>query len=56
MPEGVRELVQLAMQVGIATRQVIHAGNEAQRAEAAKMLDRARAHALRHPRRGRAGA
>ncbi len=38
VPEGVRELMQLAMQVGIATRQVIHAGSEAQRAEAAKIL------------------
>jgi DNA-binding PadR family transcriptional regulator len=39
MPEGVRELGQLAMQVGIATRQLIHHGNEAQRAAAAKALD-----------------
>ena len=38
VPEGVRELMQLAMQVGIATRQVTHAGTEAQRAEAAKIL------------------
>jgi DNA-binding PadR family transcriptional regulator len=38
MPEGVRELFQLAMQVGIATRQVTHHGTEAQRTEAAKVL------------------
>ena len=38
MPEGVRELFQLAMQVGIATRQVTHHGTEAQRNEAAKVL------------------
>jgi DNA-binding PadR family transcriptional regulator len=38
VPEGVRELMQLAMQVGIATRQVTQAGGEAQRAEAAKIL------------------
>ena len=38
VPEGVRELMQLAMQVGIATQQVTHAGTEAQRADAAKVL------------------
>jgi DNA-binding PadR family transcriptional regulator len=38
MPEGVRELMHLAMQVGMATRQVTHHGSEAQRAEAAKVL------------------
>jgi DNA-binding PadR family transcriptional regulator len=38
MPEGVRELIHLAMQVGVATRQVTHHGSEAQRAEAAKVL------------------
>jgi DNA-binding PadR family transcriptional regulator len=38
MPEGVRELMHLAMQVGMATRQVVHHGTEAQRAEAAKVL------------------
>jgi DNA-binding PadR family transcriptional regulator len=42
VPEGVRELMHLAMQVGIATRQVVHAGSEAQRAEAAKVLTEAR--------------
>ncbi len=42
VPEGVRELFHLAMQVGIATRQVVHAGGEAQRAEAAKVLAEAR--------------
>jgi DNA-binding PadR family transcriptional regulator len=38
LPEGVRELFKLAMQVGVATRQVVHAGSESQRAEAAKIL------------------
>lgn len=38
MPDDVRELMGLAMQVGIATRQVVHAGNEAQRKEAAGLL------------------
>ena len=38
MPDGVRELMHLAMQVGMATRQVTHHGSEAQRAEAAKVL------------------
>jgi DNA-binding PadR family transcriptional regulator len=38
MPEGMRELLHLAMQVGIATRQVVHHGTEAQRAEASKVL------------------
>ena len=38
MPEGMRELIHLAMQVGVATRQVTHHGSEAQRAEAAKVL------------------
>jgi len=42
MPEGVRELVHLAMQVGIATRQVTHHGTGAQREEAAKVLKEAR--------------
>jgi DNA-binding PadR family transcriptional regulator len=42
MPEGVRELVHLAMQVGIATRQVTHHGTQAQRDEAAKVLKDAR--------------
>jgi DNA-binding PadR family transcriptional regulator len=38
MPDGVRELMQLAMQVGMATRQVTHHGTDAQRAEAARVL------------------
>src|SRR6516164_791169 len=38
VPEGARELIHLAMQVGVATRQVTHHGSEAQRAEAAKVL------------------
>ena len=38
VPEGVRELVHLAMQVGVATRQVVHHGTDAQRSEAAKVL------------------
>jgi DNA-binding PadR family transcriptional regulator len=42
VPDGVRELLHLAMQVGIATRQVVQAGGEAQRAEAAKVLAEAR--------------
>ncbi len=42
VPEGVRELFHLAMQVGVATKQVAHAGTEAQRAEAAKVLADAR--------------
>jgi len=37
-PELVRQLFRLAMQVGIATRQVVHAGTEAQRKEAAELL------------------
>jgi DNA-binding PadR family transcriptional regulator len=38
VPEDVRELMKLAMQVGIATRQVTHAGTEAQRKAAADLL------------------
>jgi DNA-binding PadR family transcriptional regulator len=38
MPEGVREIVHLMMQVGMAGKQVAHHGNETQRAEAAKVL------------------
>ena len=38
VPEGVRELGKLVMQVGIAVRQVMHAGSETQSAEAAKVL------------------
>jgi DNA-binding PadR family transcriptional regulator len=42
VPEGMRELMHLAMQVGIATRQVTHHGTESQRAEASKILADAR--------------
>jgi DNA-binding PadR family transcriptional regulator len=42
VPEGVRELVHLAMQVGVATRQVVHHGTDGQRSEAAKVLGEAR--------------
>ena len=42
MPEGVRELMHGVMQVGRATRQIVHHGSEAQRAEAAKVLADAR--------------
>jgi len=42
VPDGVRELLHLAMQVGIATRQVLQAGGESQRAEAARVLADAR--------------
>jgi DNA-binding PadR family transcriptional regulator len=38
VPDDVRELMRLAMQIGVATRQVTHAGNEAQRDAAAKLL------------------
>jgi DNA-binding PadR family transcriptional regulator len=38
VPEGVRELGKLMMQVGIAVKQVMHAGGETQSAEAAKIL------------------
>ena len=38
VPEDVRELMHLAMQVGIATRQVTHAGTEEQRKTAAELL------------------
>jgi DNA-binding PadR family transcriptional regulator len=38
MPDDMRELMRIAMQVGIATRQVVHAGSEAQRKEAAELL------------------
>ena len=38
MPEDVRDLVRLGMQVGMATRQVVHAGTTAQRKEAAELL------------------
>jgi DNA-binding PadR family transcriptional regulator len=42
VPEGVRELMHLAMQVGVATRQVVHHGTDGQRTEAAKVLGEAR--------------
>jgi DNA-binding PadR family transcriptional regulator len=38
VPDDVRELMHLAMQVGVATRQVTHAGSEAQRKAAAELL------------------
>ena len=38
VPKGVRELMQLAVQVMIATKQVTHAGTDSQRDEAAKIL------------------
>ena len=38
VPEGVRELGKLMIQVGIAVKQVMHAGGETQSAEAAKIL------------------
>ena len=38
MPEGIRELIHLMMQVGMAGRQVAHHGSETQKAEAAKVL------------------
>ncbi len=42
VPEGVRELMHLAMQVGVAARQVVHHGTDGQRTEAAKVLGEAR--------------
>ena len=42
VPDGVRELMHLAMQVGVAARQVTHAGNEAQTKAAAEILTDAR--------------
>jgi DNA-binding PadR family transcriptional regulator len=38
VPEDIRELMHLAMQVGIATRQVTQAGSEEQRKAAAELL------------------
>jgi DNA-binding PadR family transcriptional regulator len=38
VPDDVRELMRLAMQVGVATRQVTHAGTEEQRKAAAELL------------------
>jgi len=38
VPDDVRELMKLAMQVGMATRQVTHAGNDEQRKQAAELL------------------
>ena len=42
VPDDVRALFGLALQVGVATRQVVHAGSESQRAEATKVLTDAR--------------
>jgi DNA-binding PadR family transcriptional regulator len=42
VPEGVRELGGLLAQVGIAVRQVMHAGNDAQIAAASKLLTETR--------------
>ena len=42
VPDDVRELMHLAMQVGIATRQVTHAGSEEQRKAAAELLSETR--------------
>ena len=42
VPDDVRELMHLGMQVGIATRQVIHAGSEQQRNTAAELLTETR--------------
>ena len=42
LPEGVRELGELLGQVAMATRQVMHAGGEAERAEASKLLTETR--------------
>jgi DNA-binding PadR family transcriptional regulator len=42
VPDNARELMQLAMQLGIAARQVIQAGNEAQTKAAAEILTEAR--------------
>ena len=42
VPEGAREAMHLVMQVGFATKQVVHHGTEAQRAEATKVLADAR--------------
>jgi DNA-binding PadR family transcriptional regulator len=38
VPDDVRELIRTAMQVGMATRQVAHAGNDEQRKQAAELL------------------
>jgi DNA-binding PadR family transcriptional regulator len=42
VPDDVRELMHLAMQVGIATKQVVHAGGEQQRKAAADLLTETR--------------
>ncbi len=42
MPDGVREVAHLMMQVAMAGKQVVHHGTETQRAEAAKVLADAR--------------
>jgi DNA-binding PadR family transcriptional regulator len=38
VPDDVQDLVRLAMEVGMATRQVVHAGSESQRREAGELL------------------
>jgi len=38
VPDDVRDLMRTAMQVGMATRQLAHAGSQAQREEAARLL------------------
>jgi DNA-binding PadR family transcriptional regulator len=42
VPDDIRELMHLAMQVGVATRQVTHAGSEEQRKAAAELLTETR--------------
>jgi DNA-binding PadR family transcriptional regulator len=42
MPDDVRDLMRLAMDVGIATRQVVQAGGESQRGEARELLESTR--------------
>jgi DNA-binding PadR family transcriptional regulator len=42
MPDDVRDLMRLAMDVGMATRQVVHAGTESQRAKARELLESTR--------------
>ena len=41
-PNDVRDLVRLVMDVGMATRQVVHAGTESQRGDARKLLESTR--------------
>jgi DNA-binding PadR family transcriptional regulator len=42
MPDDVRDLIRLAMDVGLATKQVLHAGSEAQRGQARELLTETR--------------